>query len=248
MKINKVKALILAEVIVVGGVLGHYQNSNASYLSRSSDYTFTSPVETQQRMIADLYTLQEMRRIEEEARLKREQEEQEELERQRLIQEEEERIRREQQPYFNPYNVSELSNLTKEQMYTMLEGTALHTLVDAYYWYEQEYQINAIFMMALTAEESGWGRSSLAISNNNLSGHKDRSGGWAYYSDWGQCLEESFRLISEEYVDPNGSFYTGPSMYDINLVYCPDPQNPNSWANNIASIGYQLLNKLYGGK
>ena len=102
--------------------------------------------------------------------------------------------------------------------------------------------------MALTAEESSWGRSSLAISNNNLSGHKNISGEWTYYNNWGECLEESFRLISQEYVNPNGLFYTGASMYNINLVYCPDPVTPYSWADNISRIGYELLNKLHGGK
>lgn len=243
MKFKKVKVLILAEMIIVGGVLVHYNSTQAFSLIRT-DYQITSPVETKERFLQDVEEKKEQRRIEEEERLRREQEE---AERQRLLREEEERRRREE-PHFNPYNVSELSNLSKEQMSIMLEGTALHTLVNAYYWYEQKYQINAVFMMALTAEESGWGRSSLAISNNNLSGHKTRSGEWEYYSDWGECLEESFRLISEEYVNPNGLFYTGASMYNINLVYCPDPVNPSSWADNISRIGYELLNKLHGGK
>lgn len=186
-------------------------------------------------------------------RVKKERELQEQLEREAQLKAEQERLRAEEEerqrlaslvPHFNPYNINELSNLTKEQMYTMLDGTALVTLVDAFYWYEQQYQVNAIFMMSLTAEESGWGRSSLAISNNNLSGHKSSTGEWAYYSDWGECLEESFRLISEEYTDPNGLFYTGSSIYDINLVYCPDPIAPNSWANNINAIAQNLLGKL----
>lgn len=244
MKFNKVKALILAEIVIVGGVLIHYQNAQASHLIRVSNYELTSPVETRQRLLEDFEVLQEQKRLEEEERIRLEQEE---AERQRVIREEEERRLREE-PHFNPYNVSELSNLSKEQISTMLEGTALHTLVNAYYWYEQQYQVNAVFLMALTAEESGWGRSSLAISNNNLSGHKNSSGGWAYYNNWGECLEESFRLISEEYVSPAGQFYTGASMYNINLTYCPDPENPNSWADNISNIGYQLMNKLHGGK
>lgn len=243
MKFKKVKALILAEMIIVGGVLVHYTSTQASSLIRT-DYQITSTVETKERFLQDVEEKKEQRRIEEEERLRREQEE---AERQRLLREEEERRRREE-PHFNPYNVSELSNLSKEQISIMLEGTALHTLVNAYYWYEQQYQINAVFLMALTAEESGWGRSYLAINNNNLSGHKNKSGGWAYYNNWGECLEESFRLLSQEYVYPNGAFYTGPNMYDINLVYCPDPENPHSWANNISRIGYELMNKLNGGK
>lgn len=210
----------------------------ATHFSPSIEYEFVTPQEKFDNFMRDFeYTKQQ--RILEAERVQREAEEAERL---RLIAEEEERLR---QPHFNPYNITELSNLTKEQMYRMLEGTALVTLVDAYYWYEQAYGINAIFLMSLNAEESGWGRSELAITRNNLSGHKDYyTGDWKYYSDWGQCVEESFRLISEEYVSPDGDYYCGPSIYDINLTYCPDPVDPNSWANNITNIGYRLLSKL----
>lgn len=243
MKLSKINAILLAECIIMIGVLNYEPSEPTPTITLPSDFKLTSSFEVQQTILEDVQARLEQKRIEEEERLRREQEE---AERQRQLQLEEERRRT--MPHFNPYNVSELSNLSKEQISKMLEGTALHTLVNAYYWYEQEYQINAVFLMSLTAEESGWGRSSLAINNNNISGHKNSRGEWAYYSNWGECLEESFRLLSQEYVNPNGRFYTGPSMYDINLMYCPNPDNPNSWANNIANIGYGLMSKLDGGK
>ena len=244
MKHRKVKAILIAEIIVVGGILINYNDTKATPYFHSEDIQFVSNYDVQENILNDLEYIQEQKRLEEE-RIRKEQEEAEERRRQQELEEE---LRRQTQPHFNPYNVSELSNLSKEQISIMLEGTALHTLVNAFYWYEQEYQINAVFLMALTAEESGWGRSSLAINNNNLSGHKNKNGGWAYYNNWGECLEESFRLLSQEYVNPNGAFYTGPSMYDINLVYCPNPSNPNSWANNISRIGFELMDKLNGDK
>lgn len=222
MKLSKINAILLAECIIMIGVLNYEPSEPTPTITLPSDFKLTSSFEVQQTILEDVQARLEQKRIEEE--------------------------RRRTMPHFNPYNVSELSNLSKEQISKMLEGTALHTLVNAYYWYEQEYQINAVFLMALTAEESGWGRSSLAINNNNISGHKNSRGEWAYYTNWGECLEESFRLLSQEYVNPNGRFYTGPSMYDINLMYCPNPYNPNSWANNIANIGYGLMSKLDGGK
>lgn len=235
MRIHKIKALIITELILVGIIL-NYEQANATSFNVDSNFEFTTSYEKQEILVEDMQLKQEQIRLEQE-RIRKEQEEAE-----RLRQLEEERLKT--QPHFNPYNVSELSNLSREQISKMLEGTALHSLVNAFYWYEQEYQINAVFLMALTAEESGWGRSSLAISNNNLSGHKKSGGGWAYYNSWGECLEESFRLLSHEYVNPNGLYYTGPNMYDINLVYCPNPDNPSSWANNISRIGYELMNKL----
>ena len=62
---------------------------------------------------------------------------------------------------YNPDNLREVSNLSKEQIYNMLEGNNLQALADSYYEMEQKYNINAIFLMALNMEESGHGRSSL---------------------------------------------------------------------------------------
>lgn len=230
-----VRVVLITEIALCSFVLA--RQGHASILTvtplTAEEISVTNPYTKYEDFFREAYKRKEELELEKikEAKLKRQQ------------QEEEERLAS-LVPHFNPYNINELSNLSKEQMYTMLEDTALVTLVDAFYWYEQQYQVNAIFMMSLTAEESGWGRSSLAISNNNLSGHKSLTGGWAYYSDWGECLEESFRLIGEEYTSPAGRFYTGPSIYDINLVYCPDPVNPNSWANNLNSIAQNLLGKL----
>ena len=232
-----VRVVLITELALCSFVLA--RQGHASILTvtplTAEELSITNPYTKYEDFFREAKNVKKERELEEqrEAELKRQQEEAEE--RQRLAS---------LVPHFNPYNINELSNLSKDQMYTMLDGTALVTLVDAFYWYEQQYQVNAIFMMSLTAEESGWGRSSLAISNNNLSGHKSSTGGWAYYSDWGECLEESFRLIGEEYTSPAGQFYTGASIYDINLVYCPDPVNPNSWANNLNAIAQNLLGKL----
>ena len=93
----------------------------------------------------------------------------EELERQRLAEEERQRqIEANRVVTYNPYNLLEPSNITREEAYQMLEGTALQTLSNAYVYMEELYGVNAIFLMSLSAEESGWGRSSLAISNNNI--------------------------------------------------------------------------------
>ena len=172
-----------------------------------------------------------------------------EEENQRRIKEAEEEAERQRLealkvPTYNPYDLRERSNLTKEQMHQMLSGTALETLVDAYYWYEQVYNVNAIFMMSLNAHESAWGRSTLAIEKNNLGGYKASDGSFRYFDDWGQFLDENFRLISDEYLDPNGLFYNGIDIYSVNINYCTEPSD-YSWSEGINAIAYELLNKLY---
>lgn len=151
---------------------------------------------------------------------------------------------RNSKPRFNPSDVTEGSNLTLDQIHYLLQGTALDDLSPYYYEFEKKYGLNAFFIMSLTAEESGWGTSYLATNYNNIAGHKNKYGGWKYYDSKVQCLEETFRLISQEYVSPKGDFYCGKDMFDINLTYCPNKDNPTKWANNIYNISQELLQKL----
>lgn len=172
-----------------------------------------------------------------------EEEKQRKLELERLA--EEKRLAELNAPRYNPYDLRERSNLTKEQMHQILSGTALETLVDAYYWYEQEYNVNALFIMSLNAHESSWGTSELAMYKNNLGGYKTSDGSYKYFNDWGEFLQENFRLIGEEYLNPNGLFFNGGyDIYSINPIYCPDPSD-YSWSEGINKVAYELLSKIY---
>lgn len=159
---------------------------------------------------------------------------QEELERKRLAEIEANRV-----VTYNPYNLLEPSNITREEVYIMLEGTALQTLSNAYVYMEELYGVNAIYLMSLSAEESGWGRSQLAITHNNIGGIKS-SNGWMYFSDWGECLDYKARLLKNQYLSENGYYFNGYSIWNVNIKYCEQ----NTWADNINSIAYGLLNKI----
>lgn len=174
--------------------------------------------------------IQKQRELElEQERLRRE-----ELERQRLAEIEANRV-----VTYNPYNLLEPSNITREEAYIMLEGTALQTLSNAYVYMEELYGVNAIYLMSLSAEESGWGRSQLAITHNNIGGIKS-SNGWMYFSDWGECLDYKARLLKNQYLSENGGYFNGYSIWNVNIKYCEQ----DTWADNINSIAYGLLNKI----
>ena len=141
---------------------------------------------------------------------------------------------------YNPYNLREKSNLSKEQIHNLLEGSNLQVLANSYYEMENIYNINAIFLMALNMEESGHGTSELALLNNNLGGVKSASGGWAYFSDWNHSLEYIANLIDEMYLSEDGAYYNGTSVYDVNIKYCEGEQ----WAYNLNAITEELLEKV----
>lgn len=168
---------------------------------------------------------------------------QRQLEQERLKQKELEKIRIEEQKNsitYNPYNLLEPSNITREQAYQMLEGKALQTLSNAYVYMEELYGVNAIYLMALSAEESLWGRSNLAISNNNIGGIKSSDGGWRYFDNWYDCLDYKTRLLKNQYLSEDGSYYNGYSIWDVNDMYCEQ----TTWADNINQIANELINKI----
>ena len=143
-------------------------------------------------------------------------------------------------PHYNSNNLTELSNLTQEQIHTMLEGTRLQCLSAYYYEYEKIYKVNALFIISLTSLESGYGTSKLARTHNNLAGYRG-SKGWTYFDSWHDCLNEVYRLISQEYLSPNGKFYSGLDIKSINSKYCG---NTYQWSLDINTIAHKYLQKL----
>ena len=141
---------------------------------------------------------------------------------------------------YNPDNLREVSNLSKEQIYNMLEGNNLQALADSYYEMEQKYNINAIFLMALNIEESGNGTSSLALNKNNIGGVTSRYGGWASFESWHGCLDYIASLLDEKYLSETGQYYYGTSIYDVNVKYC----SGKTWSENLNNIANQLLEKV----
>lgn len=143
-------------------------------------------------------------------------------------------------PHYNSNNLTELSNLTQEQIHTMLEGTRLQCLSAYYYEYEKIYKVNALFIISLTSLESGYGTSKLARTHNNLAGYRG-SKGWTYFNSWHNCLNEVYRLIGQEYLSPDGRFYNGLDIKSINSKYCG---NTYQWSLDINTIAHKYLKKL----
>lgn len=161
------------------------------------------------------------------------------------VKQEAERIKQEAErianlPKFNPYNLTEKSNIDKDKAKVLLEGSALQTAAGAYVYAEEVYGVNAIFLMALTSHESGHGRSALAIERNNIGGVKDSNGNWKYYSDWGECIMHIARFISNSYLNEDGIYYNGKSIWAVNINYCLDS---SPWADMINNLAMELVNK-----
>lgn len=143
-------------------------------------------------------------------------------------------------PHFNPNNLLEKSNLTRDDAYRMLKGSKLQSVSSHYIYAEETYGVNAIFLMGLTSLESGHGTSNIAISNNNIGGVRKGSGEYSSFSSWESCISYIANLISKYYLKDDATYFSGRSIWDVNENYCEN----SDWADKIVSIGKGLMSNL----
>lgn len=144
--------------------------------------------------------------------------------------------------YFDPKDVSSISNITVSDAKEMLSGTQLYQDATSFVKSERIYHVNAVFLMGIAAHESAWGTSRRAKEDNNLTGY-------GVYSNDAKGINKASReegllatanTLHERYLSKGGSYYEGTSAADINKHYCTD----NEWAGAVVTYSYQLMNKL----
>ncbi len=121
---------------------------------------------------------------------------------------------------------------------------------DAFYEYQQVFGSNAMMMLALSMNESAFGRSSLAYTRNNLFGHaaydsdveKNAS---RYFSVANSIYSHAKNYVSTSYLNPNKFQYHGGFFGDkasgMNVSYASDPY----WGEKAAQF-YAQLDEQFG--
>ena len=135
---------------------------------------------------------------------------------------------------YDIYDMTVVSNMSANAVSKILEGTKFQYLASWLVQCEEKYNVNLLYVISIAAIESGWGTSNRARTQNNLTGiavYNDYSSGTSF-SSWEACIEETFRLLSEDYLNPEGRYYSGKSIWNVNTKYCTTP----SWADKIISI------------
>ena len=95
----------------------------------------------------------------------------------------------------------------------------LTPLEDAFLEAESTYGVDASFLAAVAALESGWGKSELAREKNNLFGWKGEAGYMAFNS-MEECIDHVAAFLAAEYLSPDGIYYNGLSVEDVAISYC----------------------------
>lgn len=135
------------------------------------------------------------------------------------------------------------SGLTSDDIEKILKGTRLAGLGEAFAKAEQDYGVNAYYLIAHAAWESGWGESKLAKTKNNLFGfsaYDDSAYSSASsFKTKSECIDTVAKFISEQYLNENGDHYNGPNLKGMNKRYASD----KNWAQGIADTISCLVQK-----
>lgn len=142
---------------------------------------------------------------------------------------------------FDASDVTKPSGLTVEDVRMILKGTALEDLSQDFIDAEQEYNVNAFFIISICAVESGWGTSRRAVYDNNLTGfgvYSDSSSGINSDTKRGNILLTA-KTLHNNYLTQGGSCYNGVSIQSVSIKYCTS----DSWTSKITGVGNNLYNK-----
>lgn len=124
-----------------------------------------------------------------------------------------------------------------------------------FYYIEQAYGINGVFVAAIGIHESGWGTSKIAIDKKNLFGYGAydmNAYASAYaYNGYAAGIDMIARVLMKNYLNPKGTsiyngeiatgkYYNGATLAGVNKKYASD----ENWANSVYNWMEYLYNKL----
>lgn len=149
---------------------------------------------------------------------------------------------------FNPNNLLDRSNASVDDIYKSLKGTALYELAPIYIEAENLYGVNALFLVGLTAQESGWGTSRRAVEDNNLTGfgvYNNSSKGLNSQTKRDNILRTA-KWLKDKYLTPGQSLYSGYGIRDVNVRYCIGVNGTSDfdWSASISKIASESLEKI----
>ena len=112
-------------------------------------------------------------------------------------------------------NVGEPSGLSLEQFRNILQDNSkdkngiFDENADYFYYVEQEYGINGVFLASIAIHESGWGTSRIALDKNNLFGYQAYDGN-AYdsakkFETYEEGIDLVARVLIKYYLNSSGT-------------------------------------------
>lgn len=108
-------------------------------------------------------------------------------------------------------------------------------LEEAFYKAEQDYGINALFVLAIASHESAYGTH--CFRPNNLFGF-GRKG----YASKEECIDVVAKCLATKYLKPGASLYSGNTIDSVNKRYAADPAWDAKVAKKMVSF-YEIISE-----
>lgn len=124
-----------------------------------------------------------------------------------------------------------------------------------FYYIEEQYNINGIFVAAVGIHESAWGTSKIALNKHNLFGYgaydSNPYNGAYSFEDYAESIDLIARVFVKYYLNPagtsiydgqkaKGSYYSGNTLTSVNKKYASD----KNWAKSVYKYMQYLYNKI----
>ncbi|MBO5715060.1 MAG: glucosaminidase domain-containing protein [Clostridia bacterium] len=126
-------------------------------------------------------------------------------------------------------SIEEPCGLSTEELEAVLKGE-LKNHAQAFLHAEEDYHINALFLCAVAAAESGWGEH--CFRPNNFFGFMTNK----EFSSPEECIDFVAWWLRKHYLNEHGRYYRGGTIEAIGKIWCPDD---GEWV--------RLVTGIYGG-
>ena len=137
------------------------------------------------------------------------------------------------------------SELDKDKLSEYLEKFPdLSGIENALIGAQEDYNVNAILILAIVRLESGNGGSQLAKSKNNLGGLVASGRSVTVYKSFetkSDCVTYMAKLLSENYLTEGGRYYKGYTLNDIAKSYSTASQ---TWSALVTGLIYEIQTGL----
>lgn len=109
----------------------------------------------------------------------------------------------------------------------------LFLLAEEFFAAEEKYGVNALFLCAVAALESGWGR--YCFRQNNIFGWSGKD-----FENKAECVDFVSSKIAEHYLSSEGKYYNGKTLSGVNVCY-----NGNVfWETKVAEIMAMISGRI----
>lgn len=98
---------------------------------------------------------------------------------------------------------------------------------------QETYGIDAVFLAAIAAEESGWGRHQ--FRKNNIFGFEKCD-----FDSLEHCIDYAASWLNTQYLTPGGRYYEGVGVADVNKHY----NGRKTWEEHVGVIMGQIVNRI----